>query len=140
MKNPLLGTWKLVSFETTGQDGRSHYPLGENPLGYITYSHDGYMQVAMMKANRPRINAETLPLAKTEDKAVAAATYVSYCGRYETSGDTVIHHVEISLDPNMKGDRLERHMQLAGDTLTLTTVPFPIFGKPYTGRLVWKRV
>ena len=90
MKNPLVGTWRLVSFEVRGQDGEALYPLGDNPVGYLMYGQEGYMQVSMMKANRPRINAETLLLASTEEKAEAAATYVSYCGRYEIKNDRVI--------------------------------------------------
>ncbi len=90
MKNPLVGTWRPVFFEVRGQDGEALYPLGDNPVGYLMYGQEGYMQVAMMKANRPRINAETLLLASTEEKAEAAATYVSYCGRYEIKDDRVI--------------------------------------------------
>ena len=138
--NPLVGTWKLVSFETKGRDGRIHYPLGKDPVGYIAYSEDGYMHVAMMKANRARIAADMLSLASTEEKAIAAATFVSYCGRYEINGDKVIHHVEVSLDPNMTGEPVERFMQLSGKRLTLSMPPFPIFGEQHTGHLVWERV
>ena len=138
--NPLVGTWKLVSFEVKGPDGRVHYPLGAEPVGYIAYSEDGRMHVAMMKANRHKISADMLSLASTEEKAIAAATFVSYCGRYEIKGDKVIHHVEISLDPNMTGEPVERFMQLSGRRLTLSMPPFPIFGETHTGRLVWERV
>lgn len=138
--NPLVGTWKLVSFETRGPDGRTHYPLGKDPVGYIAYAEDGYMHVAMMKADRPRITADMLSLASNEEKAIAAATFVSYCGRYEMKGDRVIHHVEVSLDPNVTGQPVERFMQLSGGRLTLSMPPFSIFGEQHTGHLVWERV
>ena len=67
-----------------------------------------------------------LSLASTEEKAMAAATFVSYCGRYEIKGEKVIHHVEASLDPNVTGEPVERHMQLAGERLSLTMPPFPL--------------
>ncbi len=116
------------------------HPLGRDPAGYTAYSENGRMHVAMMKANRPRTGADMLSLASTEEKAAAAATFVSYCGRYEIKGDSVVHHVEVSLDPNMTGERVERLMQLSGNRLSLGMPPFPIFGEPHTGHLVWERV
>lgn len=138
--NPLVGTWKLVSFEVRGPDGRVHYPLGQDPVGYIGYGEDGHMHVAMMKAGRPRLSVDMLSLASTEEKALAAATFVSYCGRYEIRKDKVIHHVEASLDPNVTGEPVERAMQISGRRLSLTMPPFPLFGDPHTGHLVWERV
>lgn len=138
--NPLAGTWKLVSFEVRSPEGRVHYPLGRDPVGYIGYGEDGYMHVAMMKADRPRLSVDMLSLASAEEKALAAATFVSYCGRYEIKGDRVVHHVEVSLDPNVSGEPVERGMKLAGRRLSLTMPPFPIFGEPHTGHLLWERV
>lgn len=138
--NPLVGTWRLVSYELKGADGKVHQPFGENPVGYLMYGQDGYMHAALMKANRPRISAEMLPLGTTEEKAWAAVTFQSYCVRYEIRGDRVVHHVEVSLDPNLTGTQLERVMQLTGDRLVLTTPPTPIFGVPHTASLLWKRV
>ena len=46
----------------------------------------------------------------------------------------------LSLDPNVTGEPVERHMQLAGKRLSLTMPPFPLFGEPHTGHLVWERV
>jgi hypothetical protein len=41
----LVGTWRLRSFKNVGSDGSEVYPLGERPVGYIFYNHDGYMSV-----------------------------------------------------------------------------------------------
>lgn len=35
-----------------------------------------------------------------EEKASAAETYVSYCGRYGVEGDKIIHHIEVGFFPN----------------------------------------
>ena len=49
--NPLIGAWRLVSYE--GRTGDNVlYPLGEDATGYIMYTHDGHMSVAMMAAGR----------------------------------------------------------------------------------------
>jgi hypothetical protein len=53
-----------------------------------------------MRPNRINFRAGDLLGGSTQEKAQATETYVSYCGRYEFRGDTVIHHVELSLFPN----------------------------------------
>src|SRR5215218_2315506 len=95
--NPLVGTWRLVSWENRSvEDDEVSYPLGKDATGYIMYNSDGYMFVAIMGSNRLKFAAEDLLSGTTEEEARAEETYVSYCGPYEFRGDTVVHHVELS--------------------------------------------
>jgi hypothetical protein len=48
----LIGTWRLRSWKNVASDGSAVDPLGENPVGYIFYNHDGYMSVEIMAAHR----------------------------------------------------------------------------------------
>jgi hypothetical protein len=139
-RNPLLGTWRLVSFELTGADGRVHHPFGSNVAGHIIYAGDGYMSVTMSAAERPRCAARDLRLSTTEEKAAATDTYISYSGRYDVQGDQVRHHVEVSLFPNWVGITHERTYELREGRLVLTMPPISIFGVDHTGRMVWERV
>ncbi len=41
--NPLIGTWRLISWENRSVDGQISYPLGKDAVGYIMYHQDGYM-------------------------------------------------------------------------------------------------
>jgi hypothetical protein len=50
--NPLVGTWKLVSWENRSADGTISYPLAEDAVGFILYTDDGYMPVAIMRRGR----------------------------------------------------------------------------------------
>ena len=51
--NPLVGTWRLVSWENRSvEDDEVSYPLGKDATGYIMYNQDGYMFVAIMGHNR----------------------------------------------------------------------------------------
>ena len=45
--NPLIGAWRLVTYEAHSGDEIS-YPLGEDASGYIMYTPDGYMSVLIM--------------------------------------------------------------------------------------------
>ena len=40
--NPLIGTWRLISWENRNASGHISYPLGKDAVGYIIYNRDGY--------------------------------------------------------------------------------------------------
>ena len=139
--NPLIGTWRLISWENRSVvDGQVSYPLGKDAVGYIMYNQDGYMFVAIMGPNRLKFAAEDLLSGTTEEEAQAEETYVSYCGRYDFQGDTVVHHVELSLFPNWVGGDQERLVELEGNRLTLSTRALLLRGKQQTAHLIWERV
>jgi len=139
--NPLVGTWRLVSWENRSVvDGGVSYPLGKDAVGYIMYGQDGYMFVAIMRPDRARFTAEDLLGGGTEERARAAGTYVSYCGRYEFRGDTVVHRVELSLFPNWVGVEQERLVEVKGNLLTLSTRPILLEGVRRTAHLIWEAV
>jgi hypothetical protein len=138
----LIGTWRLRSWKNLGSDGSSVDPLGETPLGYIFYNHDGYMSVEIMAAHRVPY-AEADPLGGTPDEQSAAiSTYLSYSGPFEVlpEQDTVIHHIEISSYPNWIGNAQVRFARLDGDLLMLSTKPMTFQGVERRAELVWERV
>jgi hypothetical protein len=96
--------------------------------------------VAIMGPNRLKFAADDLLSGTTEEEAQAEETYVSYCGRYEFEGDTVVHHVELSLFPNWVGGEQERLVDLRGDRLTLSTPPILLRGIQQSAHLIWERV
>jgi hypothetical protein len=138
--NPLVGTWELISWENRSPEGEVTYPLGEDAVGRIAYAADGFVFVALMRRHRPPFAATDLLSASPEEKAEAAAGYVSYCGRYEQRGSSVVHHVELSLFPNWIGLDQERLFELRGDRLTLSTRPMLLAGRIQTAHLVWRRM
>ena len=139
--NPLIGTWRLVSWENRSVvDGRVSYPLGKDAVGYIMYGQCGYMSVAIMGPDRAKFAAGDLLGGGAEERARAAETYVSYCGRYEFRGETVVHSVELSLFPNWVGAEQERLVEVAGDRLILSTRPILLGGVQRTAHLIWERV
>ena len=138
--NPLIGTWRLISWENRSVDGQISYPLGQDAVGYIMYNQDGYMCVAIMRPNRAPFAAGDLLSGSIQEKVHAAETYVSYCGRYEFQGDVVIHHVELSFFPNWVGVDQERLVELTGNQLILSTRPLLLGGRQQTAHLIWERV
>ena len=70
--NPLVGTWRLISWKNRSVEGRVSYPLGEDAAGYIMYKEDGFVFVAIARSNRSRFVAGDLLRGSTEEKAQAA--------------------------------------------------------------------
>lgn len=138
MTNPLVGAWRLVSYEAHGPGGVL-YPLGEDAAGYIMYTPDGYMSVSMMAAGRRNFVDGDMLSGTNDEKIEAAETYVSYCGRYDYQGDRVVHMVEAAFFPNRVGTEQVRYVELDGDTLTLRTPPMVLGGVSRQGRIVWRR-
>ena len=79
----------------------------------------------MMRPGREKYAAGNLFEGSTEEKARDADTYVSYCAPAELRGETVVHHVELSLFPGWVGGDQERLVELTRDRLALSsTRPF----------------
>jgi hypothetical protein len=138
--NPLIGTWRLVSWENKSvEDGQISYPLGKDATGYIMYNEDGYMFVAIMSPYRLKFAGGDLFSGTKEEEAQAEKTFLSYCGRYELREDAVIHQIELSSFPNWVGADQERLLELRGNRLTLSTHPILMQGKQQTAHLIWER-
>jgi hypothetical protein len=60
----LVGTWALESWESVGSSGEVDEPFGKMPVGYITYTADGYISDALMSAGRKAFVATTPTLIK----------------------------------------------------------------------------
>ncbi len=151
-----IGTWKLVSWESKSSDGKISQPFGQNPVGYLTYTEDRHMSVAIMKKNRLNIEITSQELTKARlvflkpwllvnglkyVKATlrylqASANYISYSGKYQIKDNKVIHHVEISLFPDWVGIDLERQFEFFDTKLLLITPP--LGGQPQY--LTWERI
>lgn len=138
-RNPFVGTWRLVSFEMIGADGSAIRPFGAKPVGYIMYSDDGYMSVAFMRPNRPRLSGER-GRGTPEELVDALSSHFSYAGPYKVRRDRVIHYLDVCSSPNSVGLTWERTYEFEGNRLTLTADPDPAAGMRRTVRFVWERV
>ena len=138
MAESVVGTWRLKRWETRAADGTVRYPLGEDAVGYLSYTPGGHMSVSLMRAGRAAFASDDLLGGTPEERAAAAAGYVSYGGRYELRDGAVIDHVELSLFPNWVGVEQVRFGRVEGDELTITTGPLRVGGESVS-RLVWER-
>ena len=138
--NPLIGTWRLISYELRDAAGNVTYPWGAHVTGFITYTEEGRMAVVFSRADRPQHNTADRWGGSLEEKAAAYDSSMAYAGTYDFAGDTVTHHVEVCTFQNRVGTDQVRTVRLEGNRVTLETPPNPQAGAMRVGHLVWERV
>ena len=138
--NPLVGTWRLVSWVNVSARGAVTRPWGDDAVGVITYTPEGYMSVTVTRPGRPRFATVDLLAGSSAEKIAAAESYIGYCGTYELREQWVVHRVIQSFFPNWEGTEQERLVELAGNRLTLSTHPIEIAGEMQTAQLTWERL
>ena len=136
----LVGTWLLESWETRYADGRTIYPMGEDALGFLLYSADGYMAATLSRRNRAPFRTGEMLTADLVEKVQGWDSYFSYVGRYSVVGDKVMHHIVASQYPNWIGDDQVRALVLDDNRLELSTPTQTTRRGCQISRLIWSRL
>ena len=138
----VVGTWKLVSYETTTPDGKKTLPLGPDVTGFAIYTATGHVSIQFMRRDRPRFASGDAWRGTLEEERAAFEGFFSYAGRYtvDATRSTVTHHVEVSSAPNYVGMALERTFSVSGNRLTLRTPQRQLAGQSSISTLVWERI
>jgi len=143
--DPLPGTWHLVRWEITCDDGRpTGYPFGPDATGLLHYTQDGGMAASIARANRSPLSSASARSAPESERLAAFESYFQYSGTYrlqERDGKRqVVHAVTHALNPNFVGTEQVRDMQITDGTLTLSAtdlVPGSDVARHH--RLIWRR-
>ena len=138
---PIIGAWKLISFQIERSDGTVIYPFGEDAIGSIIYSESGRFSAQAMRRARPQFAAGDRMQGTPEEIKASYEGVVSYFGPYDFDPDagTVTHNVEGSLFPNWEGQAQLRYFQLDGNRIRLSTPPMKWSGGEIVASLVWER-
>ena len=139
---PIIGTWKLISWERHSSHGEVTRPFGENPYGLLIYTETGYMSAQIMRPERPQFASGELFEGTAEQFEASYRGLVSYYGHveYDSVNSFVLHHAEGSWFPNWEGQPQKRFFELSGNHLTLTTAPNMQRGQEGFGVLIWERI
>jgi hypothetical protein len=129
----LLGTWRLVSCVSIDAEGGATFPYGDNPVGALLYTPQGYMSATLMAHDVPRMAGDDL-------LAGGQHHFVAYCGRFEANATHVRHFLEACSFPNWVGTIQERAYAIEGERLILTTPPITRGGVRGVGTVVWQRL
>ncbi|HVV68494.1 MAG TPA: lipocalin-like domain-containing protein [Gammaproteobacteria bacterium] len=132
-----IGVWRLISCSQTDPDGQVSYPWGADAIGYIIYMSNQIMAVQIMRPNRALFIVDDFMLAQAEECHTLPQNYNAYFGTYEIdeAKNTVIHHIQGHLFPNLVGKDNIRQYHFDGNRLLLTTV-----GSNIKRDMLWERV
>lgn len=136
LQQRLIGAWTLESWSIQFSDGSAErFPFGLSPCGSLMYSSNGRMLAAIGRADRTLLSTAVPQQAPVVEKVAAFDSFFSYGGSFYIEGDTVVHQVDIALNPNFVGSVQKRRMEFVGEHLTLSADE----GRRHH-RLVWRRV
>jgi hypothetical protein len=122
--NPLVGTWRLVSFEGEIQGTTDKlYSMGRAPVGYLSFMPDGRMAVVITAEGRKAG-------ASDQERAALYSSVIAYAGRFRVEGDKWVTSVEASANPAWVGTEQPRSFKVDGNTLQEETPWFPRPDKP----------
>jgi Lipocalin-like domain len=134
-RHPLIGNWKLVSWQVIGDDGKPQDVFGTAPSGYLVITPEGRSIVLTTASGRKPGTDETA-------RAALQKSMLSYSGRYRVEGGDFITSVDISWNEEWNGTEQRRHYRIEGDKLFIETAPAPSMvspGKTDFRRLIWVR-
>jgi hypothetical protein len=107
----VLGTWKLVSYETEVQaTGEKEPATGQIPTGYVAFKAEG--RVFLVLTGEARKPAKT-----SQERAELFTTLVAYTGTYRVEGDKWTTKVEVAWIPEWVGTEQVRSLTVDGERL-----------------------
>ena len=138
----VVGTWKLVSYDTRTAAGVISYPLGQDLAGLAIYLPNGRVSIQFMRRDRPAFKSGDAWRGTLEEERAAFEGFFGYAGRYtiDPARSVVTHHLEIASAPNYVGIDLVRPFSISGHRLTLRTPERQLAGQTSTSTLIWERV
>lgn len=116
--SPFHGSWTLVSWTDTNEDGEEFSPFGEDAFGRIVYAPSGKMAVVLMGQRRGDVDtALGLDALDPEEMRTALTHFFAYSGSFTDNEEaqTITHHIEAALAPGWIGGDRVRSFEMIGD-------------------------
>ena len=137
LKEQLVGTWTLLSWEQKKADGARVERYGTSPKGIAFYDAGGRYIIAVMRSDRAGYASNTLWQGAPEENRETADGTITCFGTYSwrEAESSIAIYVEGSSFPNWNGTDQKRLVAITGDLLTLTVRP----PRGEVVDVVWKR-
>ena len=125
LKDQLVGTWTLASWERMLPDGSKMQSYGANPKGVVMFDPNGHMSLMFARPDLPRI-ASNNPTAVTAEEAKAVmAGLIAYFGMYtvDDASKVISLRLDASTFPNqLAGEQKRTITSLTADELKYDTI------------------
>src|SRR6478736_6624140 len=125
LKEQLVGTWTLLSWEQKKGDGTKVERYGTSPTGIAFFDEGGRYIITVMRSDRAKYASNTLRQGTAEENKETADGTITYFGTYSISetDSSIAIHIEGSSFPNWNGTDQKRFVTITEEHLTLTVRP-----------------
>ena len=125
LKEQLVGTWTLLSWEQKKGDGTKLERYGTDPKGIAFFDTGGRYIITVMRSDRAKYASNALWQGTAEENKETADGTTTYFGTYSISepDSSITVSVDGSSFPNWNGTNQKRFVTIAGDHLMLTVRP-----------------
>lgn len=140
--HPLVGAWRLGEMFSENAQGQRWHIYGENPVGLMIFTENGYMSVTLMKPDRtPFPNNDLYTGTPAEIVVEAFQFFNAYCGSYtlDLENQIVTNTIQACKNPLWEGTTQTRYFSFEYDMLTIYTDPMHIDGEDRVIYLVWRK-
>ena len=117
-KNPLIGTWLLVRYVDTPDNGEPILAFGTKPIGHFIFTPGGHVAFSIMR-NPPDADS---PTSDPDPDACIPVWYCAYFGTYtvDTKRGVWITHVLSANIPGFLNTEQPRHFKVDGNRLVVS--------------------
>lgn len=140
LKEQIVGAWTLVSADSVRPDGSRVEMFGSNPKGTMIFSRDGHFALVQMRAELPRIAANSRDQGTPEENKGIVQGSIAYFGTYSVNEaeKTMTVKLEGSTYANVLGALEQKRIitSLTPDELKFTNPRTP---SGATLEVCWKR-
>ncbi len=139
--SPLVGSWRLITYEDRPDASSPVFPFGRSPKGLLIYTSTGQMSIQIMKQPHPGVASGDEDRVTPAEKQALFDAFMAYFGTYsvDATRGVVTHHVEGDLWGVFDGKDEDRPFELSGDRLTLKT-RWQSGGRNWSGLRVFERL
>ena len=97
VKDQIVGVWTMVSADSVRADGTRAETFGPDPKGVIVFSSEGRFSLIQMRAELPRIAANSRDLGTPEENKSIVSGSIAYFGTY------MVNEVDKTLTLKLEG-------------------------------------
>jgi hypothetical protein len=122
LKDQLVGTWALASWEQKKRDGSEVQRYGATPTGIAFFDAGGRYIITVMRSDRANYAGNAPWQGTAEENNATADGTITYFGTYSVidADSSIAIYIEGSSFPNWIGAQQKRAVAITADQLTLT--------------------
>jgi hypothetical protein len=141
LKNPLIGTWTLVSVDNIYPDSSRVSPYGLNPQGLLIFDENGNYALQIFKKERQKVISSDKNKCTPEENAAIVQGSNAHFGTYELDeiNKTITFRIKFASFPNWENTNQKRTYFLSENTIKYVVTNTTQGGKSVVAEVVWKK-